>query len=288
MRQFLIESGYGATIFENNIDIYNYIRKMENEKTWSHLEEYRNRGNNWAGNVTYGQAMQNLLYGNKDITPQFIEGLKNLGHDIYSNTGVFMNTEGFAYDMGAVVSGEPECCVDMKAPELKKNIKIVLDYTANGGVDGRIIINRGIALVNLIYTLISKGYIIDFNLCRVSLWNDEKGHIGSETINKHFISIKVPTETLTVGTLGFYCSLEFFRVIMILAESMMLDLPNAPGHCCGTEDKKDYMLEDNVFLIPSFYLDGKARTKCNTEEGAKEYIIGLFNEYCKQHNLEEI
>ena len=138
MRQFLIESGYGATIFENNIDIYNYIRKMENEKTWSHLEEYRHSGNDWAGNVTYGQAMQNLLYGNKDITPQIIEGLENLGHDIYSNTGVFMNTEGFAYDIGAVVSVEPECCVDMKAPELKKNIKIVLDYTACGGVDGRI------------------------------------------------------------------------------------------------------------------------------------------------------
>lgn len=287
MQQLFFRDRFGASFFENNVDLYEYIRKREKEYNWEHLNRYKNRREDWAGNVTYEEAMNNLLYGNKDITPQFVEGLKNLGHDIEMNTGVFMNIEGFAYDMGAVVSGEPECCVDMKAPELKKNIKIVLDWTAPCGVKGDIIINRGIAIVNLIYTLMTKGYIVDFHLCRVSDLRFT-GYINGEPVDEHFISIKVPTETLTIGTLGFYCSLEFFRIIMILSESMMLNSPYNAGELSGIENREDYMLDENVLFIPSFYQDSSAGNRCRTPEGAKEYIIGLFNDYCKEHNLEEI
>lgn len=286
MRQIIFRENFGGSFFDNNVDLYEYIKSKENLKTWEHIETYRNTKKSWSGNVTYGQAMTNLQFGNKDITPQFIEGLRNLGHDTETSTGIFMNTEGFAYDMGAVVSGEPECCVDMKALEPKKTLKIVLDWTASAGVEGRNIINRGIALVNLIYTLMSKGYIIDFHLCRVAELNFT-GTINGEDVDKHLVSIRVPTETLTIGTLGFYCSLEFFRIIMILAESMMVDAPYHPGDLHGTMCMGDYMLDKDIMFISSFYMDENAEKRCSSLEGATEYITGIFNKYCQEHNLKE-
>jgi len=141
MRQMLIRNGYGATFFDNNVDFYEYIKKREPEKKWHHIKR-RGRGDSWAGGVTYEETMNELLFGNKDITYKFLEGLKNLGQERETNTGIFMNTEGFAYDMGAVVSGEPECCVDMKAPESKKSLTILMDYVAPAFVDSKTLVMR--------------------------------------------------------------------------------------------------------------------------------------------------
>lgn len=286
MKQILIRKGYGATFFDNNIDFYEFIRKKEKEKSWRHIREHRN-GDSWSGGVTYETTMNELLYGNKEITHKFLEGLKNVGHERDVNTGIFMNTEGFAYDMGAVVSGEPECCVDMKAPESKKSLTILMDYTAPAYVDSDNLVRRGLAVANLIYTLIEKGYIIDLNVCTcVNLHYTGRMLDGTE-VREHMMSINVPTDTLSLGTIGFYTSVEFFRILYILSEEMLLNAENNAGCSVGTKDISDYMLQDNVFLIPSTYIDSRGERLRNQQE-ADDYVKLLFKEYCETHNLEEI
>lgn len=285
MRQEILKKGFGATYFENNVDIYEFLKEAQTSQGYcDYLQECKNERKRWSGNVLYDEATQNLLYGNKDITPKFIEGLKALGLDTEANTGVFMNHEGFAYDMGAVVSGEPECCVDMTAPQAKKTIRVYLDYTAHAGIGVNSITNRGIAIVNLLYTLMSQGFIVEFNLCRVSELH-YTGKINNEEIRNHYISIKVPTETLTIGTLGFYCSLEFFRIIMIIAECFCCHRPDSAGELNGTKNRDKYNLEKDAFFIPSFYMDESAEHKCYSLEGAQKYINGLYDQYCQEHNL---
>ena len=285
MKQVLIKKGYGMSLFENNIDLYEYIRKREKDRDWSHIRRFRNSKEEWSGNVTYEQSMNNLQFGNKDVTLKFIEGLRNLGHEVDVNTGIFMNTEGFAYDMGAVVSGEPECCVDMKAPESKKSLTILMDYTAPCFVDGDILQRRGLAVANLLYTLIEKGYVINLMMCEV----DKLSYTGTmhtgDKVEKHMMCIKVPTDTLSAGTIGFYTSLEFFRIIMILVETMCLDTDN-PGDACGSEEEEDYCLDKDVWLIPNCYMDTRGR-ELKTQEQANEYVKTLFREYCEKHNLKE-
>ena len=286
MRQQILKSGFGASYFENNVDIYEFLKECESKGGCPYMSECKGSRNKWSGNVTYDEATQNLLYGNKDITPIFIDGLKALGWDIDSNTGVRMNTEGFAYDMGAVVSGEPECCVDMTAPEAKKTIKVCLDYTAPSDCECTSIINRGIAIVNLLYTLMSQGYIVEFMLSRVSELH-YRGNICGTNIDNHRIFIKVPTETLSAGTLGFYCSAEFFRIIMIIAECYCCGRPDRPGNVNGTRNKKLYDLDKDTFFIPSFWMDDYAENKCSTLEGATKYITELYEKFCLDNNLGE-
>jgi hypothetical protein len=284
MKQFLIKENYGMSLFENNIDLYEYIRKREKDRSWEHIREHRT-GKAWSGNVTYEQAMNNLQYGNKDVTLRFIEGLRNLGHEVDVNTGIFMNTEGFAYDMGAVVSGEPECCVDMKAPEPKKSLTILMDYTAPCYVKGKTLELRGLAMANLLYTLVQKGYIINLMMCEVDIL-DYTGKLETgDNVRKHMMCIKVPTDTLSAGTIGFYTSLEFFRVIMILTETMCLDT-DRPGDAKGSEYIEDYCLDKDTWLIPNCYMDKRGKN-LNTIEEANEYVKTLFREYCEKHNLKE-
>lgn len=286
MKQVLIRENYGATFFDNNIDFYEFIRKREKEHSWHHIREHGN-GDSWAGGVTYEDTMNELLYGNKEITHKFLEGLKNVGHERETNTGIFMNTEGFAYDMGAVVSGEPECCVDMKAPESKKSLTILMDYTAPAYVDSDNLVRRGLAVANLIYTLIEKGYIIDLNVCACCNLEYQGRMLDGTKVRKHLMSINVPTDTLSLGTIGFYTSVEFFRVLYILSEEMLLDAESACGRSTGTEDMEDYMLQDNVLVIPNCYMDSRGKG-LYTQKDADEYVKLLFKEYCDKHHLEEI
>lgn len=286
MKQVLIRENYGATFFDNNIDFYEFIRKREKEQSWYHIREHGN-GDSWAGGVTYEDTMNELLYGNKEITHKFLEGLKKVGHERETNTGIFMNTEGFAYDMGAVVSGEPECCVDMKAPESKKSLTILMDYTAPAYVNSDNLVRRGLAVANLIYTLIEKGYIIDLNVCACVNLRYQGRMLDGTKVRKHLMSINIPTDTLSLGTIGFYTSVEFFRVLYILSEEMLLDSGSACGRSTGTEEMEDYMLQDNVFVIPNCYMDSRGKG-LYTQKDADEYVKLLFKEYCDKHHLEEI
>ena len=285
MKQILIKEGYGASFFDNNIDFYDFIRSMEKKKNWRKIEKHKTR-NEWAGNKTYEETMTELLYGNKEITHQFLEGLKNIGHETETNTSISMNTEGFAYDMGAVVSGEPECCVDMKAPEVKKSLTILMDYTAAGRIDADVLIKRGLGIANLIYTLIEKGYVINLNICSCINLHYTGTLFSGDKVNKHLLSIGVPVDTLSLGTIGFYTSLEFFRILDILAEGMLLDADIYCGRSQGTRNKEDYMLAKDVFLIPSVYLDTRGE-KIRTQQQANEYAKTLFREYCEENNLIE-
>lgn len=285
MRQLLIRDNYGASFFDNNIDFYEFIRSMEKKKKWEHIERH-GHGDSWAGGVTYEDTMTELLYGNKEITHKFLDGLKNLGQETFKDTGIFMNTEGFAYDMGAVVSGEPECCVDMKAPESKKSLTILMDYTAPCYVDSKNLLRRGLAVANLIYTLIEKGYVINLNVCAAVKLHYTGTLFSGEKVRKHLLSIGVPVETLSLGTIGFYTSVEFFRILYILAEGMLLDANHQCGESVGTDDIEDYSMAENVFLVPNTYLD-KRGEKLDTQEQANEYVKTLFKEYCEKHNLTE-
>ena len=74
------ENGYLITTCQNNIDLYNYIQKQIKEKGenyWRHIKECRS-AQDWQGGVTYNQSINNLIFGNKDTTNTFLEGLDDV------------------------------------------------------------------------------------------------------------------------------------------------------------------------------------------------------------------
>ena len=278
------------TRFANNIDLHEYIKKMEHENGRDYYQhiQHSNSGNGvqWYG-ASYDGAMTRLLYGNKEYTERFIDGLKELNQDIDVNINIFRDIEGFAYDMGAVVDGEPECCLNIGSPKEKPTIKIRVGYSFAGSVDSDVLRNRGVAITNLIYTLMVKGYIIDLAIAEVFVpcYRFDSPD-SSKRLDKSAIYINIPTENLCIGTVAMYNSVEFFRVLMILTHSMLCDKPQRPGDGKGTMEESDIKqaFGDDCFFIPAGFYDGKMM-KLNTVEKANEYITQLFNEYCNKQNI---
>lgn len=288
MKQFVNkEENALITYFDSNIDLYNYIQsrvKEEGEEHWTHIKDCD--GSSWYGGVDYSQAMNNLLFGNKEVTGKFLDGLNDSKKEVDTPTSVFMDTEGFAYDMGAVVSGEPECCLNIGAPEGKKTINICIDYSYHCGNSADVLRYRGVAIVNLVNTLMTKGYIV--NLRMVEVYNPHKTFGKNGVDCSHSVScVNISTENLCIGTVGFYCSVEFFRVIMILTHSMLTEQNNDAGFGRGTNSKTDFYkyFGDDCFLIPGGYVCSEAET-LTTQERADNFITKIFNEYCKKNNLE--
>ena len=286
MQQYLDTENYALiTHFDNNVDLYNYIQsriKEKGESYWSHIKDCT--GGRWYGGVNYEQAMNNLLFGNKDTTAKFLDELSETKQEVDTPTSVFIDSEGFAYDMGAVVSGEPECCLNSGAPESKKTINIGIDYSYCCGNSADVLRCRGIAIVNLINTLLAKGYIVNIKMVEVYKPRNEFG--SSKNLLYSVSDITIPTENLCIGTVGFYCSVEFFRVIMILTQSMLTEQPNHAGLGRGSSNSSDFLkfFGDDLFFIPGGYVDSKAE-KLDTQEKADKFVANLFNEYCKKNDI---
>ena len=278
------KNGYLITTCQNNVDLYNYIQKKIEEKGehyWGHIGDCRS-ARDWQGGVTYNQAMNNLIFGNKDTTNTFLEGLDDVRKEKDVHSDVFLDTEGFAYDMGAVVEGEPECCLNSIGEAPKKTINIGITYDFCCGNASKILAWRGIAITNLVYTLLNKGYIVNLKLIECY-----KPDIDAfEKYSRSYFSLDIPTENLCIGTIAFYCSVEFFRVIMILVQSMICDQPNMAGNGKGTEYIEDIyeIYGKDMFVIPDGYIDYAMRD-LDSQEEANKMIESLFNEYCKREGL---
>lgn len=276
------------TRFSNNIDLYNYIKKMENENGrdyYKHIEECSDGSLlRWAG-ASYDESMTRLLYGNKEYTEKFIDGLKELNRETDVNINIFRDLEGFAYDMGAVVQGEPECCLNVGSPKEKPTIKIRIGYSFSGSISPTVLKNRGVAITNLIYTLMTKGYIIDLGIGEVFI-PDYNFAIKGQSLNNSAISVNIPTENLCIGTVAMYNSVEFFRVLMILTHSMLLDKPKMPGWGTGTRNSSDIIeaFGNDCFFIPAGYYDSRMESLHELDD-ANEYITKLFNDYCTKQNI---
>ena len=288
MKQFVNEEKNALiTNFDSNIDLYNYIQsrvKEKGESYWEHIKDCD--GGSWYGGVDYNQAMNNLVFGNKEVTEKFLDGLNDSKKEVDTPTSVFMDIEGFAYDMGAVVSGEPECCLNSGAPEGKKTINICIDYSYHCGNGADVLRYRGVAIVNLVNTLMAKGYIVNLRMVEVYKPRNRFSKDGVDCFQS-VSCVNISTENLCIGTVGFYCSVEFFRVIMILTHSMLTEQNKLAGIGKGTYNRDDFYeyFGDDCFLIPGGYVCAEAES-LTSQEKADEFITRIFNVYCEKNNLE--
>ena len=273
---------------KNNVDLYNYIQKRvqeKGEKYWGHIADSKS-GGDWYGGVTYEQAMNNLLFGNKDTTRMFLDGLADSRKEADVFNEIFLDTEGFAYDIGSFVEGNPECCLNSIGEAPKKTITIGVPYDYHCGNKSKVIAWRGMAITNLVYTLINKGYIVNLKFieCYRPIWSPE---FGGVEYHRSYFSVDVPTENICIGTIAFYCSVEFFRIIMILAQSMFCEQPDRAGNGKGTREMADLylMYGKDMFIVPDGYLDRRMEELSSLEE-ANKIVSELFNEYCAKEGLQ--
>ena len=264
---------YKVQWFESLSEIADYIDNTKELREYSLTKESElSVGGGFYGVTKFDGLTDRLRYGDKKVTQMYISKLKSLVPEGDSNTGINMDIEGFAYDMGAVVSGEPECCVRMDAPDTKPALKIFIDTGYNGGVHPDVIANRGVAILQLISNLLSRGYILDVNVIHF---------IDTSTGARVAQCVKLSTDFLTTSQLAFTGTCEFFRIITWLLTAIQIGCKGYTGSGCSrpstaviNEFKKDGL------YIPSGYTSSFFN-HCSLNEAIDE-VAKIYNKYAEE------
>lgn len=111
----------------------------------------------------------------------------NLSRSVEEMVGYRRDVTGIFFDVGSVVSGEPECWFEPELEEKRNSIKVVLNGITSSGISTTAIQNRGAAIVCLLDTLQRAGWAIELEVCCKSY-----RPFGSAKRNKDHILSRVP------------------------------------------------------------------------------------------------
>lgn len=261
--------------FDNLQEQKDYISEAVRTKKWSIVKEIV--PDDFYGRHTLEETMQGMDYGFPANTEIFLSNIKDVSSEDIGGENVYMDIQGFAYDMGAVVSGEPECCINFNTNGNTPVIKILIDIGFDGSVRAEYINNRSFAIVNLINTLINKKYIVDVKFLNYNIQGD------MSTV----VFTKCNVENLSIATIAMISSPEYFRQIIWITRDELRNKESEYGRGRTTNDNKfkELLKNENALFIPGSFINHNFTYDCQTKEKANSYITQLFNEYCEINNI---
>lgn len=275
------EDEYEVQVFNSMSEVADHILSTED------IEDYELTKSRTLSRDFYGKpkSFKNLIdwlrYGQETQTEAFIDNLKDAGTSIDVNDGIFRDIEGFAYDMGSVVKGEPECCLNTGAPSPRPSLSIFIDTGYCGGVEAETINYRGFAIVKLINTLIAKGYLLDIHFVHYIT----TGGGCSKSYCAHLF--KVNTDFLALSTIGFASTCTFFRCITWLLTAIQNCNKDYEGDGCSRPSSDVIKkLKKKGLFIPSGYTDGFFES-CSKEDAEKR-IVEIFNKWAEKNHSEKL
>ena len=269
--------------FADNLDIHNYISSKIKEKRAGYYEHIDDEkiGTSWTNFVDFKGSMNELIYGCKEKNLYYLDNLKDLKCEDNNLDSVFFDIEGFAFEIGSVVEGVPEDCLNFNSFGIKPKINIISSYSFPWNTDEEKIKMRGVAIMNLINTLLSRGYIVNFKIVEI-YHHDCSFKVKGQNLNKSIFELDIPLDVLSMSKFCFYNSVEFFRVIMILLHSILIDRPQEAGEGVGVKSYEEIfeLYGKETFYIPNGYIDENFG-KMETQKEFDNYIMNLFNNFCK-------
>lgn len=253
--------------------IKEYIKKGKH--VVSMIKRHEKNQKDFYGKNSLEETLKGFDYGFQGNTEYFLENLSDTSNGEYTDNCIRMDIEGCAYDMGAVIAGEPECCINMQTRGIGKRIEINIDLSFHCGFTAEEINNRGIAIVRLINTLLAKGYIVDLY---VYCYNNQ------DDMDVYY-KTKISTETLTISTVAFISSVEFFRKIDWITTEVLRGKPSEDGLGCSRYSSSEVQnkITKSGLCIPGGY-QGCNHDNVRSVEAATKWVQKLYEDYCKQES----
>ena len=263
--------------FNNLLEEYDYIIKNKDNYLYQYNIQKVDLKNDFFGKYTLSETLNGMKYGFQDETDYFLDTIVKINRTTDINNGLFMNYEGFAYDMGKVVSGEPECCLNIGLPNSTPYIKIYVDISFSCIYKAEQIYNRGIAITNLINTLLLNGVIVD-------LYFMEYNHQYDLDI---MYTLKVDTTTLSISCIAYLCTPDYFRKMGFILIDLIRNKQSEDGRDNSTV--LPFMLENfkknKIFFIGGSYTNEKFCKNLQNINVANNYLINMFNKFCKDNEI---
>ncbi len=262
--------------FDEFIDQLEYILPFIKNDTFGTVTEV-NQKDDFYGENDLDQTIDGMNYGFKKNTDYFLEVIEDTKSFKDDANLMYMDIEGFSYDMGAVVSGVPECCINTGLPAPTPCFKIFVDITFNWTYSAKQIMNRGIAITCLIENLILNGYIVDLYVMDFNRQSD---------IHTMY-TVKVDTQNLSIANIAFMSSPEYFRKIGWITTDKIRNKASEGGR--GNSTLLPFMLDkikkDKIFYIGGSYTDSDLCNHLSTPQEAIKYLVNKFNTFCKDNKI---
>lgn len=276
-------------IFENKNEVLNYID--ENFTKRKDAIENRLSTENFENKLgkTPEEIIEEYKTGNKNYTLDMINNLKDISGIEVAGNNYEPTDDGLFYDIDKVVTGEPENMLTA-VPEKKKYIKVAIDVAFCSSVNNKIIANRGIAIFKLLYTLMTKGAILDIMFYSVFVPPINRRTGKRRSVSKYLHKpiktyceiYRLPMNELNLENIMFYCSPEFFRGITFITGGTHYNLP---FETTGLDTPPFDLKENNIFWLPAGYTDERTN-ELATVKAADDWCQEKYNNYLKEQNNE--
>lgn len=134
------------------------------------------------------KGMQKLVKSGWHVgTEEIAAKLKDLRHRVEEEpAGYFNAVVGQFFDIGLVLSGEPECWFEQAFEEKRKVVKVAVQTLASCAIPADLIKNRGAAVVALVEKLQAEGFIVELEVI-IYAGSSDRYSLG----NCPFITVKL-------------------------------------------------------------------------------------------------
>lgn len=262
--------------FDGLYDQIKYITPNINNNTYGILDELEKEVG-WNGKYTVKETINGMKYGFENQTNYFLDLIEQLRVQEGEGEGLFLDVEGYIYDMGSVVSGIPECCLNQHTSEPKPLIKIYVDISFNCGFTPEQLNNRGVAIANLINTLLLNGVIVELYYFMYNIQSDMDC----------LITLRVDTNVLPIPVIAFLSSVDYFRKIMFITMDCVRGKQSECGR--GYSQACDFMInkfkKEGIFAIGGGYMDSGLNSNLENIQMANTYLMKNFELFCKENKI---
>lgn len=177
-------------------DLESFLIECQGVSGMTGTRHSRHEISEWNGNVTFDDAVNLAKFGWK-------EGAKSLAkfqHSLAPNCGeketYNWDTTGLYFDIGAVVSGVPECWLDTVLEPSQHCVSICASIGFNRGIEADAIMRRGAAICALIDALENSGV-------RIALSVYHGTHCNRHASCSMFIDLKHHDQPLDLDRVAF-------------------------------------------------------------------------------------
>lgn len=267
------QAGYLVEEFDSLTQMKSWLDASPLDETFSRRSIDRSFT---GGAKTWAEEKEKIMFGDIVSTEALGKQLSSTASSpLDSPMGIAMGVEGCAYDMGAVISGEPECCLRMDELTPVESIDIYVDIGYCGDVEADTINRRTIAIMKLINQLVLQKVVVNFHLAH---YTTVSGKYNLGTV----LTIK-GTEGL-ISQVAYLCNPSFFRIVSWNLNEIRCGING--GNACSrpNEDLRRSIKKDGGFYIPGGYVDSFWSDVDNQEE-ADNHLMESYERFLKDRKV---
>lgn len=225
---------------------------------------------------TWDEAMYSAEFGEAERVEMFSSLLEKITSMMDSEMPVLTHdVSGEILDVGAFVSGEPECFMRKLNRPAPKCVSITVDMSFVYHTHQDHIINRAVAIMALIDELQFAGHAVDFHV-QFKTQGLEKSPL--------VVDMEIPCRPVDINTVAFVCSPAFLRRFgfSIMETYCEKNYPGWGGYGKGIPLDKP---EDPGLMFVGSYCSEWNWNNWKTLESSKDHILDMLGKWQEQPEM---